>query len=132
MRDKKVPLPKEWPPMSPADRISRLSPRRREIILPALEDPRRFALLSVRDMAKELGTDPATTVRIARGLGFASYKDFQHYLHELSGVRPTSRDKLQLSSSPDSSLTSMMQPCLNHELKNVRPFYGGMEFTPHE
>jgi DNA-binding MurR/RpiR family transcriptional regulator len=129
MRDKKVPLPKDWSPMSPADRISRLSPRRREIIRPALEDPRRFVLLSVRDMAKELGTDPATTVRIARGLGFASYKDFQHYLHELSVVRATSLDTMQSSSSPDSSLNSMMQACLNHELKNFRALYGGLDFT---
>ena len=46
-------------------------------------------------MAKELGTDPATTVRIARGLGFESYKDFQYYLHELSVVRATSLDTMQ-------------------------------------
>ncbi len=63
--------------MSQTDRVSQLSPRRREIIRPAFENPRQFVLLSVRDMAKKLGTDPATTVRIARGLGFESYKEFQ-------------------------------------------------------
>jgi RpiR family carbohydrate utilization transcriptional regulator len=78
-------------------------------------------------MAKELGTDPATTVRIARGLGFESYKDFQYYLHELSVVRATSLDTMQSSSSPDSSVNSAMQACLNQELKNFRALYGGLD-----
>lgn len=115
--------------MSQVDRISRLSPRRREIIRPALEDPRRFVLLSVRDMAKELGTDPATTVRIARGLGFESYKDFQYYLHELSVVRATSLDTMQSGSSADSTVTAQMQACLNQELKNFRALYSGLDFN---
>lgn len=129
MRDQPASLPNEWPVVSQADRISRLSPRRREIIRPALEDPRRFVLLSVRDMARELGTDPATTVRIARGLGFESYKDFQYYLHELSVVRATSLDTMQSSSSPDSSVNSQMQACLNQELKNFRALYSGLDFN---
>jgi len=113
--------------MSPADRLSQLSPRRREIIRPALEDPRRFVLLSVRDMAKQLGTDPATTVRIARGLGFATYKEFQYYLHELSVVGATSLDSMQSSSATDSSLNSLMQAGLNQELKNFRALFNGVD-----
>lgn len=115
------------PTVSPADRVSQLSPRRREIIRPALEDPRRFVLLSVRDMAKKLGTDPATTVRIARGLGFESYKEFQHYLHELSVVGATVLDAMQAASAQDSSVNSRMRTCLNQELKNFRTFYNGVD-----
>ena len=40
-------------------------------------------LLSVRAMAQRLSTDPATIVRIVRGLGFASYREFRHHLHAL-------------------------------------------------
>ena len=116
-----------WPGVSPADRMSRLSPRRSEIIRPALEDPRRFVLLSVRDMAKKLGTDPATMVRIARGLGFESYKGFQYYLHELSVVSATSLDAMQAVSARDSSVSSLMRACLNQELKNFRAFYNGVD-----
>ncbi len=115
------------PTVSPADRVSRLSPRRREIVRPALEDPRRFVLLSVRDMAKKLGTDPATTVRIARGLGFESYKEFQHYLHELSVVGATVLDAMQAASAQDSSVNSCMRTCLNQELKNFRTVYNGVD-----
>ncbi len=113
--------------MSQAERIGQLSPRRREIIRPAFEDPRRFVLLSVRDMAEKLGTDPATMVRIAQGLGFDSYKDFQHYLHELSVVKATSLDTLESSSAPDTSVTAVMQTCLEHELKNIRALYNGLD-----
>ena len=35
-------------------------------------------------MAKRLRTDPATIVRIVRGLGFDSYREFQRHLLELS------------------------------------------------
>jgi DNA-binding MurR/RpiR family transcriptional regulator len=116
-----------WASMSLADRVSQLSARRREIIRPAMEDPRQFVLLSVRDMAKRLRTDPATTVRIARGMGFASYKEFQHYLHELSVVRTTSLDTMQSVSIQDSSVKSFMRACLDQDLKNFRALYNGMD-----
>lgn len=115
------------PELSPADRVSRLSPRRREIIRPALEDPRSFVLLSVRDMAKKLGTDPATTIRIVRGLGFQSYKEFQYYLHELSVMGATSLDAMQAASAHDSSVNSLMRACLNQELTNFRTLYNGVD-----
>ena len=117
----------DWRLTTQAERIGRLSPRRREIVRPAFEDPRRFVLLSVRDMAEKLGTDPATMVRIAQNLGFESYKEFQHYLHELSVVRATSLDTLESSSTPDSSPTSVMQACLDQELKNIRALYSGLD-----
>ena len=119
--------PSKWSLMSQADRVSQLSPRRREIIRPALEDPRHFVLLSVRHMATKLGTDPATIVRIARGLKFESYKEFQHYLHELSVVRSTSLDTMQAGLPPDSGVSSRMQECLNQELKNFRALYNGLD-----
>ena len=65
-------------------RIVNLSERRQQIIRPVLANPRKFVLLRVRDLAKELGTDAATVVRIVRGLGFENYRAFQHHLHEAS------------------------------------------------
>lgn len=119
----------QWTMMSQADRVSQLSARRREIIRPAFEDPRQFVLLSVRDMAKKLGTDPATTVRIARGLGFESYKQFQHYLHELSVVRSTSLDTMQAAAPADSTVKSLMRVCLDQDLKNFRALYNGLDLN---
>jgi RpiR family transcriptional regulator, carbohydrate utilization regulator len=118
---------KPRPAISPTDRVSRLNPRRREIIRPALEDPRRFVLLSVRDMADQLGTDPATIVRIARGLGFDGYKEFQYYLHELSVVGATALDAMQAAAAQDSSVDSLMRACLSQELKNFRALYNAVD-----
>src|SRR6202048_1510475 len=77
------------------ERIDQLSIKRQEIIRPILEHPREFVLLSVRAMAARLQTDPATIVRIVRGLGFGSYREFQHHLHELSIAFATSLDTMQ-------------------------------------
>ena len=77
-------------PTSPYTLLQGLSPRWREIIRPVLETPRAFVLLPVRAVAQQLGSDPATTLRIVRRLGFARYRDFQHYLHELSIAHATS------------------------------------------
>jgi DNA-binding MurR/RpiR family transcriptional regulator len=71
------------------ERIDRLSIKRQEIIRPILEHPSEYVLLSVR-AAVRLQTDPATIVRIVRGLGFGSYREFQRHLHELSLVYATS------------------------------------------
>ena len=51
--------------------------------------------MSVRALAKRLRTDPATMVRIVRGMKFDSYREFQHYMHELSIAHATSLDTMQ-------------------------------------
>jgi RpiR family carbohydrate utilization transcriptional regulator len=75
--------------------LNKLSEKRQQIIRPALESPREFVLLNVRDMAHRLATAPATIVRIVQGLGFDSYKSFQHYLHDLSVTSATILDSMQ-------------------------------------
>src|SRR5437764_15453363 len=83
------------PAINLPERIDQLSTKRQEIIRPILEHPREYVLLSVRAMAKRLHTDPATIVRIVRGLGFGSYREFQRHLHELSLAFATSLDTMQ-------------------------------------
>lgn len=75
--------------------LDQLSDRHQGIIRPVFESPRDFVLLNVRDMAHRLGTAPTTVVRIVQSLGFASYKDFQHYLHDLSVTSATILDSMQ-------------------------------------
>src|ERR1700688_4019646 len=82
-------------PINLPERIDHLSAKRQEIIRPILDHPRDYVLLSVRAMAKRLRTDPATVVHIVRGLGFASYRDFQRHLHDLSIAFATSLDTMQ-------------------------------------
>ena len=109
------------PPISPnlAERIELLSIKRQETIRPILEHPREYVLLSVRAMAKGLRTDPATIVRIVRGLGFGSYRDFQRHLHELSLAFATSLDTLQ-SGGRDGNMPSHVRDSLEQDLKNLQ------------
>jgi RpiR family carbohydrate utilization transcriptional regulator len=102
-----------------AERIEQLSIKRQEIIRPILEHPREYVLLSVRAMAKRLRTDPATIVRIVRGLGFGSYREFQHYLHELSLAFATSLDTMQ-SGGRDPSVPVHVIESLEQDLKNLQ------------
>ena len=102
-----------------AERIDRLSKNRQEIIRPILEHPREYVLLSVRALATHLETDPATIVRIVHGLGFESYRQFQHYLHELSLAYATSLDTMKSSSAPLES-DSPPRESLIRDLKNLQ------------
>src|SRR5947209_20404124 len=99
------------------ERIEHLSVKRQEIIRPILEHPREYVLLSVRAMAKRLETDPATVVRIVRGLGFGSYRDFQHHLHALSLAFATSADTMQATNG-DSDMPSYVRDSLGQDVKN--------------
>ena len=101
-----------------AERIEILSSKRQEIIRPILEHPREYVLLSVRAMAKRLRTDPATVVRIVRGLGFASYRDFQRHLHDLSIAFATSLDTMQ-SAGREVSMPAYIREALEQDLKNL-------------
>jgi RpiR family carbohydrate utilization transcriptional regulator len=84
---------------SPAQLLDQLSPRHQDIIRPVLENPREFVLLNVRDMAHRLATAPTTVVRVVQALGFVSYKDFQHYLHDLSVTSATILDSMRAASN---------------------------------
>jgi DNA-binding MurR/RpiR family transcriptional regulator len=101
------------------ERIEQLSIKRQEIIRPILEHPREYVLLSVRAMAKRLRTDPATIVRIVRGLGFGSYREFQRHLHELSLAFATSLDTMQ-SGGRDPSMPAHVIESLEQDLKNLQ------------
>jgi DNA-binding MurR/RpiR family transcriptional regulator len=102
-----------------AERIDHLSIKRQEIIRPILEHPREYVLLSVRAMAARLKTDPATIVRIVRGLGFGSYREFQRHMHELSLAYATSLDTMQ-SGGGDGSMPSHVRESLEQDLKNLQ------------
>lgn len=102
-----------------AERLNGLSAKRQEIIRPIFEHPRSYVLASVRTMAQRLGTDPATIVRIVRGLGFPGFKDFQHYLHELSLAFATSADTMVRKSKPN-GIAGHLSDSLDFDLKNVQ------------
>jgi len=115
---KRPPVPPQVSAPSLAERIELLSAKRQEIIRPILEHPRDYVLLSVRAMAKRLKTDPATVVRIVRGLGFASYRDFQRHLHDLSIAFATSLDTMQ-SAGKVTSMPAYVRDALEQDLKNL-------------
>jgi RpiR family transcriptional regulator, carbohydrate utilization regulator len=107
------------PVFSLQERISQLSSKRQEIIRPILEHPREYVLLSVRSMAHRLKTDPATIVRIVRGLGFSTYREFQHHLHEMSIAYATPLDVMQ-SAAHDSSMPVFVRAALAQSFKNLQ------------
>ena len=101
------------------EKLSHLSARRQEIIRPIFEHPRAFVLSSVRAMAQGLNTDPATVVRIVRGLGFPSFREFQHYLHELSLAHATSADTMKRASR-GTGIPGHVSDSLDVDLKNLQ------------
>jgi DNA-binding MurR/RpiR family transcriptional regulator len=105
-------------PINLQERIATLTAKRQEILRPVLEHPRGFVLLSVRAMAKRLGTDPATIVRIVRVLGFASFREFQKYLHDLSIAFATSADTMQ-SAPSERGRHAYVADSIERDLKNL-------------
>src|SRR5262250_3625851 len=101
------------------ERLGRLTAKRQEIVRPILEHPRGFVLLSVRDMAKRLNTDPATLVRIVRALGFATFREFQKHLHDLSIAFATSADTMQTPNSARDGHASEVTESLERDLRNL-------------
>jgi RpiR family carbohydrate utilization transcriptional regulator len=109
-----------------AQSIEKLTIKRQEIIRPILEHPREYVLLSVRAMAQRLKTDPATIVRIVQGLGFSSYREFQHHLHELSIAFATPVDTMQ-SASSDSSMPAVVHQSLAQGVKNLHALKNSLD-----
>jgi DNA-binding MurR/RpiR family transcriptional regulator len=110
-----------------AEKLKQLSPKRQEIIRPVLENPRPFVLLSVRALAGRLGTDPATTVRIVQGLGFATYKDFQRHLHDLSVAYATSLDTMKAAEREGSGPESLVRAALHRDMQNLQALSNSLD-----
>ncbi len=104
-------------------RLGSLSKKRRQLIRPIQEHPREYVLLPIRDVARKLGTDPATVLRIVRGLGFSSFRDFKTYLHDLSIASATSLEGMRSHADADSrshGLKALEQDIRNlHALRNT-------------
>jgi DNA-binding MurR/RpiR family transcriptional regulator len=98
--------------------VRALSPKRQEVIRPLLEHPRQYVLHSLRDLAKELDSAPATLLRISREMGFPTFHDFRRYLHELSVAQATPFGVLE--SSRGSGLEGRVKESLNQDVANVR------------
>jgi DNA-binding MurR/RpiR family transcriptional regulator len=96
-----------------------LSERRQQIIRPVLANPRQFVLLRVRDLAKALGTDAATIIRIVQGMGFENYRAFQHHLHEASIAYSTSLDTMRASATGRNGAAKGARESIDQDLKNL-------------
>jgi len=105
--------------MSLPGRMALLSAKRQATIQPALEHPRKFVLLSVRAAATKLKTDPATMIRIVRGMHFKSYREFQQYLQELSIAQATSLDTMQTGGSKQLTVPAQVRASLEQDLQNL-------------
>jgi DNA-binding MurR/RpiR family transcriptional regulator len=116
------------PQVSLAELIAKLSHKRQEIIRPVLENPRDFVLLSVRSMARRLNSDPATTVRIVRAMGFAGYREFQRFLHELCVAHATSFELMQASSARDAGIPAHVRESLEQDVRNLHALRNSLEF----
>jgi RpiR family carbohydrate utilization transcriptional regulator len=116
------------PRTSLTELIVRLSPKRQEIIRPVIESPREFVLLSVRSMARRLNTDPATTVRIVRAMGFPGYRQFQKFLHELSIAHATSLDTMRASPVRDAPIPAHVRESLEQESRNLQALRNSLEY----
>lgn len=102
-----------------AARTNALSDRRQQIIRPVLANPREFVLLSVRDLAKALGTDAATVIRIVRGMGFENYRAFQHHLHEASIAYATSLDTMRAGMTGKNGNVPLSRESVEQDMKNL-------------
>ena len=99
--------------------VRALSPKRQEVIRPLLEHPRRYVLHSLRDLANELDSAPATLLRIAREMGFKRFHDFRRYLHELS-VSQATPFRVMESTTANSGLEGRVEESMNRDMANIR------------
>ena len=93
----------------PSELTRHLSPKRRELIGPVLDEPRHYVLMSVRKLAEALGADAMAVLRAIRGMGFKGYADFRSYLHELALAQSTQLDTMQPGLARDSDVAAALR-----------------------
>jgi RpiR family carbohydrate utilization transcriptional regulator len=99
--------------------LSRVYRKRQEIMRPVLEHPREYVLLSIRELAEQLGVDPATVSRTVLAMGFPSYREFQKYLHQRSITHSTAFERLRATENSQTSLEGRVQKTLEGAVRNL-------------
>jgi DNA-binding MurR/RpiR family transcriptional regulator len=110
------------------DLLRRLGPSRQRLMQPVFEHPRHYVLLSARELGRRLEKDSATVVRTVRAMGFSSYKEFQHYLQELSTASTTPLDLMQAASGVESDLPAYAKESLDRDAKNLQALRHNLNF----
>lgn len=111
-----------------SDLVARLSPRRQELIRSVFENPREHVLLSTRKLAAKLGSDPMTTLRTIRDMGFRNYPEFQRYLHELSISQSTPLDSMKDVESREANIPAHIRESLSQDFKNLQALRQSLGF----
>ncbi len=114
-------------PLSTPELLQTLSPKRRELIGPVLENPRDSVLLSARALAAKLNVDAATVVRVALRMGFGSYREFQRYLHDLAMSQATGLDMMQTSRAKGTSLAAYVREAVDQAVQNTQQLRHSLE-----
>ena len=107
--------------------VAVLSRKRQERFRQVFENPRAFVLLNVRELAQRLKVDPATVVRSIMKMGFRGYREFQHYIHELSVSQATSLDSMQSSKTKGSSLSAHVRETVEHDVRSLQGFRNALD-----
>jgi DNA-binding MurR/RpiR family transcriptional regulator len=105
---------------SVSELIKNLTPKRQEVIRPVLEHPREYVLLTIRELAAKANSDAATILRIVRNMGFATYREFQRYLHDLSIVLATPFEIMQASLAKPGTTSAQIKGSLTCDMKNLK------------
>jgi DNA-binding MurR/RpiR family transcriptional regulator len=108
--------------------IAKLSNKRQEIIRPVQEHPHEFVLLTVRQVARRLGTDTATLLRTVRGMGFSGYREFREYLHAVS-VSQFSLLSAYDGKEPGSNISAHTRRSIDQSLKNLQGLRNTLDFV---
>ena len=66
-------------------------------------------------------------VRIVRGMKFDSYREFQHYVHELSIAHATSLDTMQTGPAGKSAISTQVRASLDQDVKNLNRLVQSLE-----
>src|SRR4029453_9635772 len=103
----------------PSELTRNLSPKRRELIGPVLDQPRHYVLMSVRKLADAIGADAMAVLRAIRGMGFKSYADFRSYLHELALAQSTQLDTMKPGLARDSDVAAALRQSLSCDGNNL-------------
>ncbi len=115
------------PPGSVAEILSKISPKRQQMIRRVLEHPRDYVLLSVRSLAQKLKLDPSTLLRTILAMGFSEYRHFQWYLHELSVAHATSLDLTGDAVVTRKTAEAQVREAIRQDQQNLQALFHGLD-----
>jgi DNA-binding MurR/RpiR family transcriptional regulator len=101
------------------EKAERLTPSQKKLLNYILANDEEAVFLTIQDLSRRVNVSVATVVRLAKGLGYAGFPQFQQELRSLFRDKLTTVSRLQKAAQRETSEENVLVKVFQQDIENI-------------